>query len=153
MPEFVRPGNRRQRELTLPGKWLRVDHQPRFTFRPQHVVAVQILVYQYLLPLRILQGLQCTDRPLQERSFLRPLGALVCLFQLLHPAAHLTRQRLEGYRRWSPETWQQPDYHVERDVRLLFGQVRSWIAVFNQQRVSVRVVGQQPHRPKAVAAR
>src|SRR5258708_28898390 len=80
VPELEAADDRRDGELALADKRLRVDGEPRLALRGEHVVAVQVLVQQHLFALRVRERVDRLPRrvaELRERQLRIPPPPLV----------------------------------------------------------------------------
>src|SRR6476659_7684216 len=150
MAQLARAYDRRDAELALADKRLRVDRQPRLALRGEDVVAVQVLMQQHLLSLRVRQLLQRLERRIQQPPLERPGEALPGLLERIRPPRRLGRERPERRTRGLPQTRQQLHEHVQRGLPADRGERRSRNAALQQQRVLLGLGVEQPDRAVAV---
>src|SRR4051812_39978125 len=96
MSELERPNDRCDREFTFSEQRLRVDHEPRLAYGSEDVVAVEILMEEHLLALRLRDRGKRVDRGVHQPALDRTARAFPLLRQVLDPPRGLV---LEGMKR------------------------------------------------------
>src|SRR5689334_6678891 len=150
MAELARAHDRRDPELPLAGKGLRVDRQPRLALRREHVVAVEVLVEQHLLALRARELAQRLERGVEQRALERAAEALPGRLERVRPPGRLGGERAERRARRLPEARQELDEDVQRGFLALVRERRARNAPLEQERMLVRLGVEQPDCTLAV---
>lgn len=150
MAQLERADDRRETELTLARQRLRIDDKPRLALGGEDVVCMQILVDQHLLTLGRRQLLERGDGRVDELLLERPPGLRPVVSDVARPPACLFGERPKGRLHGLPETWQEPDQHGERRIRIELAQVRPRPAALQQEGVALLVVSEQAHCSVAV---
>src|SRR5262245_58681709 len=113
VPKVVIPDDRRQAEFPFAGERLGIDDQPWLACGSEHIVAVQVLMNQYLLALSSSKTIESLQRRIEQFPFARAPGFFPRRRQVLSPAQRLVVQRREGLVHLDPQPGQQVEKHIE----------------------------------------
>jgi len=139
--ELERADNRRDRELALADKRLRIDHEPRLALRSEDVVRMKILVQEHLLALARSELLERRDRRLDQALIERLPDPLPLAADRARPPRGLVRQGPERRPRRLPQARQELDEDLER----VSPEWSTRPAALEKERVALIVPGEQSH--------